>query len=161
MSRDTGRVLRVAWFLFLYLALEAVGLAVLFALWVVSGFGWRLRSPRFEELHYQFLAWWLRRLMGSARRTFRLSIETAPGGALAAIDAAPGADVIFIGHVGLEKLDTLGDVWRGIPMDTVVTATSWVVEAGAIPEAAEREAWLYDSWEQLDDWIGRQFADTD
>ena len=66
------RILRVAWFLFVYLVLQALGLVVLFAIWIVSGFGWKLRSPSFQEAHYQFMAWWLRRVMGSARRTFRI-----------------------------------------------------------------------------------------
>ena len=69
------RILRVAWFLFVYLLLESLMLVVLLVLWIASGFGWKIRSPRFEEIHYTLAAWWLRRVMGSARRTFRLKIE--------------------------------------------------------------------------------------
>lgn len=280
------RILRVAWFLFVYLALEVVGLVVLFALWVASGFGWKLRSPRFVEVHYRFMAWFLRRVLGVARKTFRLVIDVdsrdvasvdrplivlsrhagpgdslllidavlngpnrrrprivvkdtlqwdpcvdvllnrlpnrfvgpgsgsgaveaiaelastmvagdafvifpeggnftprrharaiakldeigrpdladrargmshvlppKPGGALTAIDAAPDADVMLVGHVGLEALSTVADIWRGIPMDASVCATYWVTEALDLPPSSERERWLYDRWEQLDDWI--------
>ncbi len=57
------RILRVTWFLVAYFALEALGLIVLFAIWVVSGFGWKIRSSSFQEAHYQFMSWWLRRVM--------------------------------------------------------------------------------------------------
>ncbi len=284
------RILRVAWFLFLYLALEALGLVVLFAIWIVSGFGWKLRSPSFREAHYQFMAWWLRRVMGSARRTFRISIDVQlpeqrpsparpllvlsrhagpgdsfllidallngdherrrprivlkdllqwdpcvdvlinrlpnrfvparggggqgaidaiaeltstmqagdgfvifpeggnftpkrraraiekldeigrpkladraramehvlppkPAGTLAAIDAAPEADVLFVGHVGLEDLSSVRDVWRGIPMDAAVVARYWVTLADEVPPPDERERWLYERWHLLDEWI--------
>ena len=72
------RILRVAWFLFVYLALEALGLIVLFALWIASGFGWKITAPRFVELHYRFMAWFLRRVLGTARTTFRISIDVEP-----------------------------------------------------------------------------------
>ena len=69
------RVLRVAWFMFVYMLVEVVGLAALFVLWVGSGFGWKLRSPRFVDWHYALTAWFLRRVMGTARRTFHLSFD--------------------------------------------------------------------------------------
>lgn len=282
------RILRVAWFLFLYLALEALMLVVLGAMWIGSGFGWKLRSPGSVDRHYRLAAWWLRRVMGSARRTFRLQIDEQnpadrarpdrpllvfsrhagpgdsfllvngvlnragrrprivlkdmlqldpvvdvllnrlpnrfvpstgrageavvdsirdlagsmgggdamvlfpeggnftvrrrersiekldeigrpgladraramqhllppkPAGALAAIDAAPTADVAFVGHTGLEQLSTLHDLWRGIPMDAAVTSRVWIVDAEDIPPPDEREIWLYDRWQIIDDWI--------
>ncbi len=284
------RILRVAWFLFVYLALEVLGLLVLFAIWIASGFGWKLRSPSFREAHYRFMAWWLRRVMGAARRTFRISIDIEPphvppdperpllvlsrhagpgdsfllvdgllngdharrrprivlkdllqwdpcvdvlvnrlpnrfvpadggggddaiaaiadltstmsggdafvifpeggnftprrreraiekldeigrpglaerarsmehvlppkpAGTLAAIDAAPGADVLFVGHVGLEGLSTMRDLWRGIPMDAAVVVRYWVTPADQLPPPEERERWLYDRWADLDVWI--------
>lgn len=282
------RPLRVAWFLMVYLVLEVVMLAVLLALWVASGFGWKLRSARFESAHYAVAGWWLRRVMGSARRTFKVRIDREnpdevvptdrpalvfsrhagpgdsfllvdavlnqrrrrprivlkdllqvdptvdvllnrlptrfvpssgragdavvesiaelaagmgprdalvlfpeggnftprrreraieqlettgrtgladraremrhllppkPTGALAALAAAPEADVVFVGHVGLERLTTLGDLWRGIPMDSHVIARVWTVPAADVPDPPEREAWLYDRWQVIDDWI--------
>jgi len=284
------RILRVAWFLFVYLVLQALGLVLLFAIWIVSGFGWQLRSSSFQEAHYQFMAWWLRGVMGSARRTFRLVTDVRtpehppspdrsllvlsrhagpgdsfllvdgllngdhqrrrprivlkdalqwdpcvdvlinrlpnrfvpahgggghgaidaiedltstmnagdafvifpeggnftakrrtraiekleeigrpklaerardldhllppkPAGSLAAIDAAPNADVVFVGHVGLEGLSSVRDLWRGIPMDADVRVTYWVTPAEQVPPPAERERWLYDRWELIDDWI--------
>jgi len=284
------RILRVTWFLFVYFALEALGLIVLFAIWVVSGFGWKIRSSSFQEAHYQFMSWWLRRVMGSARRTFRISTDirlpeappspdrpllvlsrhagpgdsfllidgllngdhvrrrprivlkdllqwdpcvdvlinripnrfvpahggggqdaidaithlTAtmhagdafvifpeggnftpsrrsraiekldeigrpklaerartmehllppkPAGTLAAIEAAPDADVVFVGHVGLEELSSVRDVWRGIPMDAAVVVRYWVTPAHEVPRPEDRERWLYERWQHLDEWI--------
>ncbi|MGA9276131.1 1-acyl-sn-glycerol-3-phosphate acyltransferase [Ilumatobacter sp.] len=282
------RILRVSWFLFVYLALELVGLVVLFGLWVGSGFGWKIGTPRFVDLHYRFMGWFLRRALGAGRKTFNVTINVEahdvarterplivfsrhagpgdsfllidallngpngrrprivvkdtlqwdpcvdvmlnrlpnrfvaphggaghgaveaiaelastmgagdafvifpeggnftakrharaiekldeigrgdlaerargmehllppkPGGALAAIEAAPGADVMFVGHVGLDGLSSIVDIWRGIPMDASVSATYWITPAEDVPAPAERERWLYDRWEQLDDWI--------
>lgn len=289
------RALRVAWFLFLYLALEAVMLVLLLVVWIGSGFGWRLRSPWFTELHYRLAGWWLRRVMGSARRTFHIVItaenETEgrrerpllvlsrhagpgdsllvvdgllngrgrrprivlkdllqldpcvdvilnrlpnrfvpsaggggpavvgsiaelargmgagdafvifpeggnfstgrraraiekldeigrpeladrarrmehllppkPAGVLAALAAAPDADVVFVGHVGLERLSSVGAIWRGIPIDSDVVARTWYVRAEEIPPLDDRETWLYDRWAAIDDWIDRRVADGD
>lgn len=69
------RILRLGWFLFLYLAVEAVALAVMFLLWIASGLGWRLRGPGFRRAHYRLLGWILGMVVTAARRTFKLSIE--------------------------------------------------------------------------------------
>lgn len=76
------------------------------------------------------------------------------GGAFAAIDAAPTADVIFVAHTGLDALITVGDVWRSLPMEQVIKARWWRVPASEVPrERAEVVRWLYDWWERIDDWI--------
>lgn len=68
------RILRIIWFLFLYLVVEVAALTMMFALWIISGFGLRLRSPAFIEAHYRLMAWMLRRIVASAKFTFKLSI---------------------------------------------------------------------------------------
>ena len=80
------------------------------------------------------------------------------GGALAAIAACPTADVIFVAHAGLDRLVSVGDVWRSLPMDQVVRATWWRVPAGEVPGLDDREAqltWLYDWWQRIDAWISQ------
>ncbi len=79
-----------------------------------------------------------------------------PTGALTAIAAAPNADIVFVGHVGLEELSTVKDLWRGIPMDANVVTRLWYLTADQIPPEPEREQWLYDRWKQMDEWIDRQ-----
>lgn len=68
------RILRIIWFLFLYLLVEAASLTMMFSLWVISGFGLKIHSPGFIEAHYRLLAWMLRRVVASAKFTFRLSV---------------------------------------------------------------------------------------
>lgn len=70
------RPLRIAWFLFVYLMFDAVVVIGFFGLWIASGFGWKLDSPRFQDLHYRLAGWWLRRIVGSARRTFNLTFRS-------------------------------------------------------------------------------------
>jgi 1-acyl-sn-glycerol-3-phosphate acyltransferase len=79
-----------------------------------------------------------------------------PGGVLAAITACPGADVIFVAHAGLDRMVSVADVWRNLPMDQVVRAKWWRVPAGEVPRAAGHETqvrWLYDWWQRIDEWI--------
>ncbi|HEX9888317.1 MAG TPA: 1-acyl-sn-glycerol-3-phosphate acyltransferase [Nitriliruptorales bacterium] len=288
------RPVRILWFTFVYLLIEAVGLTAAFVLWVASGFGWKLRTPRFQELHYLVLGLALGFLVRCARWTFNLDIHVderdldateltgrppivvlarhaGPGdsfllvatllyrrwrprivlksvlqwdplldvmlnrlpcrfipastkgrsesieaigrlagsmgpddalvifpeggnftesrrhrsivkleelglhdeadrarqmrhvlaprtsGALAAIEAAPHAEVVLVAHTGLEELSTPVDLWRGLPMDAEVRAKAWRVYPHQIPEElAERKTWLYEWWLRVDTWIVRQ-----
>lgn len=299
------RVLRIFWFLVVYVVLEFVVLVALFALWVASGFGRSMRSPASQARHYALMGWFLRRAVGSARRTFGLTFQVdgadhdgpvpaevpdtppvvegrpvlvfsrhagpgdsillvdgvlngagrnprivlkdflqldpaidvvlnrvptrfvpsggrageavveaiadlagtagpddalvlfpeggnfsaarrdaaieklssigrddlaaravelanllppKPTGALAAIAAAPGADVVFVGHHGLERLSSLADVWRGLPMDFAIRVRLWRVPFEEIPPPDEREIWLYDQWEVIDTWVDECLA---
>ena len=68
------RVLRIVWFLFLYLLVEAAALTMLFSLWVLSGFGLKIRASAFIDAHYGLMAWMLRRIVASAKFTFKLNI---------------------------------------------------------------------------------------
>jgi len=79
-----------------------------------------------------------------------------PGGALAAIAACPDADVIFVAHAGLDRLASVGDVWRSLPLEAVVRARWWRVPVGDVPRSSGHEAqvqWLYEWWQRIDTWI--------
>jgi len=77
-----------------------------------------------------------------------------PGGMHAALDAAPDADVVFIAHTGLDRLVTLRDVWRELPMDKGITMRAWRVPRAEIPEDLDaRAAWLFDWFGRIDGWI--------
>jgi len=77
-----------------------------------------------------------------------------PGGALAAIEAAPAADVIFVAHTGLEHVVTVGDIWRALPMEQVLKARWWRVPAAAVPADREGQVdWLYEWWARIDTWV--------
>jgi 1-acyl-sn-glycerol-3-phosphate acyltransferase len=68
------RILRIVWFLFLYLLIEASALTMLFSLWLLSGFGLRIGRPAFVDAHYGLMSWMLRRVVASAKFTFKLNI---------------------------------------------------------------------------------------
>jgi 1-acyl-sn-glycerol-3-phosphate acyltransferase len=77
-----------------------------------------------------------------------------PAGVMAALRAAPHADVVFVAHTGLEHLSTMRDVWRGLPMDKTLHLRWWFVPAADVPrEESEQADWLYHWWETIDEWI--------
>jgi len=102
-----------------------------------------------------------RRLHEEAAKARELEylLPPKPGGALAAIAAAPTADVIFVAHTGLDALMTIGDIWRALPMEQVVKARWWRVPAAEVPREREAQVrWLYEWWERIDTWIGENRA---
>ena len=74
------RLLRMLWMTMLYLLLESVGLVVLFVLWVASGFGWKIRSPRFQLAHYRLVRFYLQVLYWECERVLhvRVTVEGPP-----------------------------------------------------------------------------------
>ena len=76
-----------------------------------------------------------------------------PGGALAALESAPDADVVFMAHCGFP--DGFGEAWRELPETTPILVQMWHVPAGEIPAGTEaRIAWLFGWWKTLDQWVG-------
>jgi 1-acyl-sn-glycerol-3-phosphate acyltransferase len=283
------RALRLLWVLILYLTCESVLLVVMLGLWLASGFGWRIRTPYFEGIHYDLVQGVMWVFFREARRVLQLSIVTdgpapdahpgrplvvccrhagpgdsftlvhalmhwygreprvvlkdtlawdpmidvvlrriparfispspgrgedlesqiaalatgldandafvifpeggnftperrqraidrlrrlgmermarraeamtnvlapKPGGLLAALDAAPEADVVMVAHTGLDHLATVGDLWRSLPMDKQIIMRWWQVPRDQIPAGRdERIDWLYAWWERIDDWV--------
>jgi 1-acyl-sn-glycerol-3-phosphate acyltransferase len=91
-----------------------------------------------------------------ARRAERMEnvLAPRPGGLLAALDAAPEADVVLVAHTGLDHLLTVRDLWRELPMDKQIIMRWWRVPREEIPEDREgRIDWLYSWWEQIDAWV--------
>ena len=293
------RPLRIVWFLFLYLVVDVAAVTALFLLWVISGFGWKLQTPWMVSTHYRIFGWVLRRVVASAKFTFKISIvpdsdiprtvgdgrtrpilvlsrHAGPGdsfmlmdglynryrrrprivlkeilqwdpavdimlnrlpsafvpahkvagdpvieaiedmtstmgvddafvifpeggnyslnrhlrsiqklkeigrpdlaeraeelentlppkpkGVMTALAKSPeNTDVFFVGHAGLEAFVTLGDIWRGMPMDTQVATRTWYVPAEEVPGPDGQEAWLYDMWAEIDSWITERLSET-
>jgi len=85
------------------------------------------------------------------------------GGSLALLDAAPGTDVIFCAHTGIDHLTSFWDLWRGGLRGAVLRAHFWRVPADRIPAGPEARArWLMEQWQRVDGWIAerRNAADT-
>jgi 1-acyl-sn-glycerol-3-phosphate acyltransferase len=80
-----------------------------------------------------------------------------PGGALAALDAAAGADAVFIGHVGVPV--GIANLWRQLLAPRTVRLRMWHVAAEEIPADRDAQiAWLFECWARLDDWVDEQVA---
>ena len=78
-----------------------------------------------------------------------------PGGVLAALEAAPEADVLLVAHTGMDHVLTVRDVWHSLPMDKRIIMRWWRVPREEIPAGREAQIdWLFGWWEQIDTWIG-------
>jgi 1-acyl-sn-glycerol-3-phosphate acyltransferase len=86
-------------------------------------------------------------------RQMRHVLAPRATGALAAIESAPEADVVFVGHTGLEELSGVVDLWRGLPMDSEIRGAAWWVSRHDIPPPEAQGAWLFDWWLRIDRWI--------
>lgn len=87
-------------------------------------------------------------------RRMRRVLPPRHNGVLAAVNAAPEADVILVAHSVLEDLGSFGELWRRIPLDRVVTGRYWRIPAREVPrEQDELIEWLYGWWETIDAWI--------
>jgi 1-acyl-sn-glycerol-3-phosphate acyltransferase len=77
-----------------------------------------------------------------------------PGGFLALIESARGADVVFCAHTGLEGAATFRQLWKGLLIGKTVCVRFYKMAASGIPENA-RDAliWLYEEWLRIDSWI--------
>ena len=84
------RPLRLMWIVILQLVTESVILVVLFGIWLMSGFGWAIRRPYFERLHYDIVGAYLRIMFREASRVLSLSVEIEGP----APDAHPGSPVL-------------------------------------------------------------------
>jgi 1-acyl-sn-glycerol-3-phosphate acyltransferase len=100
-----------------------------------------------------------RGLIDEAERAEQLRHVMAPkpGGVLAALTNASDADVVFVAHTGIEHMVTVLDVWRELPMDTAIEMRWWLVPSSEVPPDREaRIDWLFDWWQQIDDWIAER-----
>jgi len=80
-----------------------------------------------------------------------------PAGVVAALQAAPHADVVLVAHTGLEHLVSLRDLWRELPMDKVLHLRWWFVPAAEVPREREAAtAWLNEWWGRIDGWLAER-----
>lgn len=94
-------------------------------------------------------------------RSMRYVLAPRPGGVLAALGAAPSADVVFVAHTGLEDLSSIVDLWRGLPMDASIRVRLWRVPAAEIPaDEPGRISWLDGWWHRIDRWILEQRGES-
>jgi 1-acyl-sn-glycerol-3-phosphate acyltransferase len=80
-------------------------------------------------------------------------------GPLAVLDAAEGADVVFLAHRGFDGAVGALDLFRGKLIGRAVELKTWRVPRARVP--AEREArlaWLDAEWARVDAWIASRIA---
>lgn len=76
------------------------------------------------------------------------------GGVMAALDGAPGADVVFVAHTVLEDVGSFRDLWRRVPFDRPILSRYWRIAPEEVPrERQELIDWLFAWWERIDTWI--------
>lgn len=124
IPRGKWPTLRLVAFVVGYLMLEIVGLVSLFVLWIRSGFGWKLKTPKVQEAHYSFMRWWLRVMDKMVRRLFHLKvlIEDRP-------EPTPGPILVFCRHAGpgnsLLLIGTLLVGYRRHPRIVMLAKLQW------------------------------------
>lgn len=94
-----------------------------------------------------------------AARAARLRYVLPPRdtGSLAALAAAPDADVVFVAHAGLDVIASPRAAWSFLPLRRPVRATWWRVPAADVPRGdAARSEWLMAQWERVDRWAAQQ-----
>ena len=98
-----------------------------------------------------------------AERAAAMTNVLAPrsAGAVAALSARNDVSVVFVAHVGLEDLISLGEIWRKIPLRRQVVGTYWSIPPDEVPtDPARISSWLFDQWESVDRWIADHRADS-
>ena len=81
------------------------------------------------------------------------------GGTIALMESARDADIVIFGHVGLDGFEYVSDIWSGGLIGTTVRMRFWRFPAEQVPRDRDAMiAWLYDRWQELDDWVGEMRA---
>ena len=92
------RSLRLVGFALVWLVAETVALVMLAGLWVVSGFGGRLRTEPYQSRHYGVMRWFLDVMYRGAERTYGLHEPELTGDELAARLTRPV--IVLCRHAG-------------------------------------------------------------
>ena len=83
------------------------------------------------------------------------------GGPLALLDEAArtGVDIVFCGHVGFDGFQYVSDIWAGGLVGSTIRVRFWRHANAEIPDGERaRTEWLYERWQELDDWVGEHRA---
>jgi 1-acyl-sn-glycerol-3-phosphate acyltransferase len=85
------------------------------------------------------------------RRTHTLPAR--PGGALAALAGAPGADVLLLAHSGLSD-DGRDRPWWRVPVHQELVIRTVLIPAARVPRDPDgAKAFLDNAWAQVDTWV--------
>jgi 1-acyl-sn-glycerol-3-phosphate acyltransferase len=77
-----------------------------------------------------------------------------PAGTLALLGSQPTADVVVVGHVGLEGVAELAGLRKRLPLSNPVVVRWWVHRRSDLPTGEDGlTQWLADRWLELDRWV--------
>ena len=80
-----------------------------------------------------------------------------PAGTVAALAAAPTADVVVFSHTGHDHLQDLQSVWAALPLRRELDVLWWREPAAGVPSGEQQiTEWLFDLWHRIDSWVGEQ-----
>lgn len=87
----------------------------------------------------------------------RHMLPPRPAGLDALLDAAPGVDVVVIGHAGFERIASITQLARRAPLrDPIVLRAERIARSDVPTDDTARTEWLDALWLDLDAWIDRQ-----
>lgn len=90
-------------------------------------------------------------------RGLKHCLPARPAGVTAMLRGAPDADVVIIGHAGLEKFGFLRDIAANIPSRQPWKIHIWRFPRSTIPtDDDEVLTWITERWTEMDDWIDKQ-----
>lgn len=85
-----------------------------------------------------------------------------PAGALALLEAAPHADVVFVAHVGFEKFVNMARIAANVPFREPIRLHLWRVPRHEIPTDPDGQfRWLFGQHERMDAWVTAQLEPID
>lgn len=99
----------------------------------------------------------------NAERANRLQHILPPklGGPIAVLEETAPCDVVFCGHAGFDGLRTVGDIWRGKLVGNTIHVRFQRFPGSDVPaDRDQKVAWLYDRWQEVDDWVGQCLGDS-
>jgi len=81
------------------------------------------------------------------------------GGALALLESATEADLVFFAHVGLDGFASVTDIFRYALSRRVVRVKLWRIPRQAVPDSRQaRTEFLLKEWQKLDDWVAAELG---
>ena len=82
-----------------------------------------------------------------------------PAGSIALLEGAPDADIVVLGHVGLESYSSIRDIISAVPITEPIVVRLWRHQRSEIPEdPGDQATWLVERWIELDQWIEERLA---
>ncbi len=93
-----------------FMLYEVLGLTTVFILWIVSGLGIRISSPKFQRIHYGVLGWWIGAVSRAVQSALGVTIDTPrnppiEGPVLVFSRHAGPGDSIFLAGVLIHDFD--------------------------------------------------------